>query len=82
MRVVVGATGNVGTSLLAALAGEPAVESVLGIARRLSPKAFAKTEFVAADVATDDLASHFSGADAVVPLAWAIQPSVKIVLRP
>jgi len=33
--VVVGATGNVGTSLLEALVAEPAVDSVLGLARRL-----------------------------------------------
>jgi uncharacterized protein YbjT (DUF2867 family) len=33
--VVVGASGNVGTSLLAALGNEPAVESVLGVARRM-----------------------------------------------
>jgi UDP-glucose 4-epimerase len=33
--VVVGATGNVGTSLLKTLVDEPRVESVLGIARRL-----------------------------------------------
>jgi dihydrodipicolinate reductase len=31
--VVVGATGNVGTSVLGALADEPAVDTVLGIAR-------------------------------------------------
>ena len=35
--VVVGASGNVGTSLLERLAGDPAVESVLGVARRRPP---------------------------------------------
>lgn len=36
MRVVVtGASGNVGTSLLVALSGDPEIESVLGLARRL-----------------------------------------------
>jgi nucleoside-diphosphate-sugar epimerase len=73
--VVVGATGNVGTSLLAALEHDPAVDSVLGLARRLPEIRFAKTEFAAADVASDDLVSRFRGADAVVHLAWAIQPS-------
>ncbi len=35
MRVVVtGATGNVGTSVVRALADDPAVTSVLGLARR------------------------------------------------
>ena len=73
--VVVGATGNVGTSVLRALADEPAVDSVLGLARRLPGREFPKAEFARADVASDDLAPHFSGADAVVHLAWAIQPS-------
>ena len=76
MRVVVtGASGNVGTSLLAALSGDPEIESVLGVARRLSALALPKVEWAAADVARDDLAPHLSGADAVVHLAWAIQPS-------
>ncbi|HSH62064.1 MAG TPA: NAD-dependent epimerase/dehydratase family protein [Acidimicrobiales bacterium] len=76
MRVViVGATGNVGTSLVRALAEEPAVESVLGVARRLPGWEAAKTEWAAADVATSDLAPLFKGADVVVHLAWLIQPS-------
>jgi len=73
--VVVGATGNVGTSVLAALAEEPAVDTVLGLARRLPEREFAKTELARADVTSDDLVSHFRGADAVVHLAWAIQPA-------
>ena len=76
MRIVVtGATGNVGTSVLAALAESEAVDSILGVVRRLPEAEFAKTSFVAADVAEDDLVSHFRGADAVVHLAWLIQPS-------
>jgi UDP-glucose 4-epimerase len=76
MRVVVtGASGNVGTSLLRALEGEAAVTSVLGLARRLPEMRFAKTAWAAADVASDDLAGHFRGADVVVHLAWLIQPS-------
>src|SRR5215212_10021290 len=73
--VVVGATGNVGTSLLHALAHEPAVDSVLGVARRLPSLSFPKTEWAAADVTSDDLVPLFAGADAVVHLAWLIQPS-------
>jgi UDP-glucose 4-epimerase len=73
--VVVGATGNVGTSLLQALAGDSAVDSVLGLARRLPKLDFPKTEFAAADVTSSDLRALFRGADAVVHLAWAIQPS-------
>lgn len=76
MRVVIiGATGNVGTSLVAALAREPAVESILGVARRLPGWAPAKTEWASADVVTSDLAPLFRGADVVVHLAWLIQPS-------
>jgi nucleoside-diphosphate-sugar epimerase len=76
MRVVVtGAAGNVGTSLLRALAGDPAVTSVLGLARRRPELELAKTAWAAADVADDDLSGHFRGADVVVHLAWLIQPS-------
>jgi nucleoside-diphosphate-sugar epimerase len=76
MRVVVtGASGNVGTSLLRALEGEAAVTSVLGLARRRPELGFAKTAWATADVASDDLAGHFRGADVVVHLAWLIQPS-------
>src|SRR3954471_10135346 len=73
--VVVGATGNVGTSVVRALADEPQVESVLGLARRAASLSLPKTTWAAADIETDDLASHFRGADAVVHLAWRIQPS-------
>ena len=73
--VIVGATGNVGTSLLAALAGEPAVDSVVGVARRRPNVEVPKTEWVAADIVDADLASLFGGADAVVHLAWLIQPA-------
>jgi UDP-glucose 4-epimerase len=73
--VVVGATGNVGTSVLTALAGEPRVDSVLGLARRVPAMSFPKTEWGQADVArSPDLAARFAGADAVVHLAWLIQP--------
>jgi UDP-glucose 4-epimerase len=73
--VVVGATGNVGTSLLGALAGEPAVDSVVGAARRRPAIAFPKTEWADADLARDDFAPLFTGADAVVHLAWLLQPT-------
>jgi UDP-glucose 4-epimerase len=72
--VVVGASGNVGTSLLRGLADEPAVESVLGLARRIPKAEFAKTEWRQADIAHSPLRPHFQGADAVVHLAWVIQP--------
>jgi UDP-glucose 4-epimerase len=76
MRVVVtGASGNVGTSVLSALAGENEVESVVGIARRRPRVEFPKTTWAAANVVTDDLSGLFAGADAVIHLAWLIQPS-------
>ncbi|MBO0236998.1 hypothetical protein J0681_25560, partial [Vibrio parahaemolyticus] len=76
MRVaVVGATGNVGTSVLRSLAGEERVRSVLGIARRLPGLEVPKVEWEAADVTRDDLAGCLAGADAVVLLSWLIQPS-------
>ncbi len=72
--VVVGASGNVGTSLLRALADEPAVDSILGLARRIPEATFPKTEWRQADIAHTPLRPHFQGADAVVHLAWLIQP--------
>ena len=73
--VVVGATGNIGTSVLRSLEKEDSVESVLGLARRLPNLPMPKVEWASADVVTDDLVPHLRGADAVVLLAWIIQPS-------
>ncbi len=73
--VVVGATGNIGTSVLRSLENEDRVESVLGLARRLPNLTVPKVEWAAADAVTDDLVPHLQGADAVVLLAWIIQPS-------
>src|ERR671916_208538 len=73
--VVVGATGNIGTSVLRSLEKEESVESILGLARRLPGLSIPKVEWVSADVVSDDLVHHFRGADAVVLLAWIIQPS-------
>jgi UDP-glucose 4-epimerase len=76
MRVLVtGATGNVGTSVLDALAAEPGVSEIVGLARRLPELEKPKVRWVRADVASGELAPHFHGADAVIHLAWAIQPS-------
>src|SRR5918998_2431184 len=73
--VVVGATGNIGTSVLRSLEKEESAESVLGLARRLPDLTVPKVEWAAAEVVSDDLVPHFRGADAVVLLAWLIQPS-------
>jgi UDP-glucose 4-epimerase len=72
---VTGASGNVGTSLLRSLADEPAVDSVLGLCRRVPQLDIPKVEWRAADVAFSPLRPLFHGADAVVHLAWLIQPA-------
>jgi nucleoside-diphosphate-sugar epimerase len=77
MRVVVlGASGNAGTALLSALESEPRVESVVGVARRPAPAwPSAKTTWASIDIARDALVPVLQGADAVVHLAWLIQPA-------
>jgi UDP-glucose 4-epimerase len=74
--VVTGATGNVGTSVISALSADPAVEEILGLARRVpSGPTPPKTVWGIADVSRDDLVTPFRGADVVIHLAWLIQPS-------
>jgi nucleoside-diphosphate-sugar epimerase len=73
--VVTGATGNVGTAVVRALLADERVERVVGISRRAPRWSPAKTEWAQADVARDDLRPLFDGADAVIHLAWLIQPS-------
>jgi UDP-glucose 4-epimerase len=73
--VVTGASGNVGTSVLRALSLDGNVAEVVGIARRLPALKVPKTRWAQADIVRDDLTAIFDGADAVVHLAWAIQPS-------
>src|ERR1700754_1790687 len=76
MRVVVtGATGNVGTSVVRALSGDARVGEIVGISRRAPAISIQKTTWVQADVSSDPLETLFAGADAVVHLAWLIQPS-------
>lgn len=90
MRVVViGASGNIGTAVLRALAREPVVTSMVGAARRV-PRANGtstvefphdQAEWVRVDLAgtVDEvvrgLDEAMAGADVVVHLAWAFQPS-------
>jgi UDP-glucose 4-epimerase len=76
MRVVVlGASGNTGTALLRELGSEPRVAEVIGVARRPGAVSMPKVEWRVADIARDELTGLFEGADAVVHLAWLIQPS-------
>lgn len=75
MRVVIfGGTGNVGTSVLEALSQESAVDEVVAVARRPSSRSYPRTKFVTADIVDSDLVPIVRGADAVVHLAWLIQP--------
>ncbi|MFF5205757.1 NAD-dependent epimerase/dehydratase family protein [Streptosporangium sp. NPDC000396] len=73
--VVVGATGNVGTSVVSALAADRNVTSIVGLARRLPDWRPDKTTWHAVDASTADLAPYLAGADAVVHLAWLFQPT-------
>ena len=76
MKVVVtGATGNVGTSVIQALGKAPEIDQVIGLARRRPEWSPPKATWVAADILSSDLKSVFQGSDAVIHLAWAIQPS-------
>ena len=78
---VVGASGNVGSALLSRLASAPDVEDLTAIARRV-PSAVPPYDAarwvscnVAAPEARSTLVEAFRGADTIVQLAWAIQPS-------
>ncbi len=64
-----------GNALLRALAEDERVEEIVGVARRVPDWEIPRTRWVRADVAADPLEPHFGGADAVVHLAWLIQPS-------
>lgn len=85
--VVVGASGNVGTALLRRLRTDEIVTSLVGVARRVPrttpPPPYDTTEWHAVDVGAegpdepvvDRLRGVLAGADAVVNLAWSVQPS-------
>ncbi len=72
--VVIGATGNVGSSLVGALARSAEIDEIVGVARRVPPAPLDKVTWRSADVSHDDLDPVVAGADAVVHLAWKIQP--------
>lgn len=73
--VVVGASGNVGSAVLRALSDEPQITSIIGVARRQPDWSPAKTQWLAADIARDDMVPVLRGADVVVHLAWRFQPT-------
>ncbi len=72
---VTGATGNVGYAVLRNLAREDAIDHIVGLARRVPSWDAPKVRWQQADVSTTDLVPIFSGVDAVIHLAWLIQPS-------
>ena len=84
---MVGASGNVGTAVLRRLAAEPAVDSVVGVARRpplgagepYDTASWESVDLQEADAA-ERLTGVFTGADAVVHLAWRLQPSWDIAV--
>jgi ferritin-like metal-binding protein YciE/nucleoside-diphosphate-sugar epimerase len=73
--VVTGATGNVGTSTVKALSESAEIDEIVGLARREPNWTPPKTHWVEANILNADLGAIFQGADAVIHLAWAIQPS-------
>lgn len=76
MKVVVtGASGNIGSRLVESLLATPEVDEVVGVSRRTPEAVPDGVTWVAADVGTDDLGPAVRGADALVHLAWLIQPS-------
>ncbi len=76
MRVVViGASGNVGSALLRELSDQAGITEVVGVARRVPGLELPRVRWEAADILEADLDALFAGVDAVVHLAWAIQPA-------
>lgn len=77
--VVVGATGNLGTSIVRAAAEDERVAQVIGVARRLPNWNPPRTRWLSCDITREDaepeLAEVFRSADVVVHLAWLFQPT-------
>ncbi|QGU04252.1 NAD-dependent epimerase/dehydratase family protein [Corynebacterium comes] len=84
--VIVGATGNAGTAVLRALHQTPEVTHIVGVARRLpdqNVEPYEGCEWHSLDIAaastSEDAVSQltevFRGAEAVIHLAWLIQPN-------
>jgi hypothetical protein len=53
--VVIGATGNIGTSVVSLLGPDPEIDEIVEVARRRPEWDPSKTTWVQADVAVDDL---------------------------
>jgi nucleoside-diphosphate-sugar epimerase len=76
MRVVVtGGSGNVGTSVIDALAEAGEVDEIVALGRREAAWDRSGLRWAQADVFSDDLGRLLSGADVVIHLAWLFQPT-------
>ncbi|MFC4000063.1 NAD-dependent epimerase/dehydratase family protein [Prauserella oleivorans] len=79
LRVVVtGATGNLGTSVIEALDEDPRIGSITGVARRAPEWSTPKLHMETLDLtqaAEAELDRVLTGADVVIHLAWAFQPT-------
>ncbi len=78
MKVVVtGATGNVGRSVVEALADRDEISEIVGLAGTTARPDWSpdKTNWVNASIVGSDLEQTFHGADVVIHLAYAVQPS-------
>lgn len=78
--VIFGATGNVGTSLIRRVLTDHPGTSITAVARRIpahpdGTSGLDRLDFVARDVGVDLVDDVVAGADAVVHLAWQLQPS-------
>ena len=85
MRIVItGASGNLGTALLRHLAAQSEEHDIVGVVRRPPPSvdSYASATWHGLDLGAPDaqaqLTPLFTGADAVVHLAWLFQPSHNI----
>ncbi|WP_371812693.1 NAD-dependent epimerase/dehydratase family protein [Saccharopolyspora sp. ASAGF58] len=66
--VVVGATGNIGTSVVNALDIDQAIGSIVSLSRREPPVTSKKTRWERTDIREDDLVARFASADVVIHL--------------
>ena len=80
--VIVGASGNLGTALLRRLRDEPTATDIVGVSRREPNLTVApyngiswQTLDIGSPSAPRTLARIFAGADAVIHLAWQLQPN-------
>lgn len=72
---IVGATGNLGTSVLAALREDPEFSAITALSRREPPALGGGVDWERTDICGDDLVDRFADADTVIHLAWLFQPT-------